>query len=262
MVFSKELTVYSSERKKIAALTVQGRVTPRPKSIEELYPVDAGGGLRLASTLNTFAYIHVGEPVQGAIGYVNDSDRPIRLTLRPLTASGLLRTEAPATIAPRERGSINFSYLIPADRPRYGTLRDALEVAVDGRSNGTTLVTHGIGVDPRPENEGKASPRSEYSGNILKFGPVKQRESVRKLGFTLSNTGTAELIVRAVEGEGHVATTLTPGTRIAPGDSLRAEVLLNPKDQEFGVLSEHLVVVTNDPIRPMRRIRVTAIIEE
>ena len=59
-----------------------------------------------------------------------------------------------------------------------------------------------------------------------------------------------------------MATTLAPGTRIAPGDSLRAEVLLNPKDQEYGVLSEHLVVVTNDPIRPMRRIRVTAIIEE
>ena len=71
-VFSKELTVYSSERKKIAALTVQGRVTPRPKRIEELYPVDAGGGLRLASTLNAFAYIHVGVPVQGAIGYVNE----------------------------------------------------------------------------------------------------------------------------------------------------------------------------------------------
>ena len=85
---------------------------------------------------------------------------------------------------------------------------------------------------------------------------------VRKLGFTLSNTGTAELIVRAVEGEGHVATTLAPGLRIAPGGTFRAEVLLNPKDQEYGVLSEHLVVVTNDPVRPMRRIRITAIIEE
>ena len=28
------------------------------------------------------------------------------------------------------------------------------------------------------------------------------------------------------------------------------------------MLSEHLIVVTNDPIRPMRRVRVTAIIEE
>lgn len=261
-IFSKELTVYSSERKKIAALTVQGNVAPRPKSIEELYPVDAGGGLRLTTTLQAFAYIRLGQRVQSTFGYVNDSPRTIRLSLRPLTTSGLLRTQAPTTIAPGERGSINVSYLIPADRPRYGTLRDALEVVVNGRSNGTTLVTHGIGVDPQPSGSEKKSPRSEYSENILKFGPVKQSESTRKLSFTLSNTGTADLIVRAVESEGHVATTLAPGLRIAPGDSFRAEVRLNPGEQEYGVLSEHLIVVTNDPIRPMRRVRVTAIIEE
>ena len=51
-IFNKDLTVYSSERKKIATLTVQGSVTPRPKSLEELYPIDAGGGLRLTTTLN------------------------------------------------------------------------------------------------------------------------------------------------------------------------------------------------------------------
>ena len=261
-IFSKDLTVYSSERKKVATLTVQGSVTPRPKSLEELYPVDAGGGLRLTSTLNAFAYIRIGQPVQSTFGYVNDSRHTIRLELRPLTTSGLLRTEAPTTIAPGERGSINVSYLIPAEQPRYGTIDDALEVVVNGRSNGTILVTHGIGVDSPAENPGGEIPRSEYSENILKFGPVKRSESLRRLALTLSNTGTADLIVRSVEGEGHVATTLAPGLRIAPGGTFRAEILLNPKDQEYGVLSEHLVVVTNDPVRPMRRIRITAIIEE
>ena len=67
----------------------------------------------------------------------------------------------------------------------------------------------------------------------------------RKLSFTLSNTGEAELIVRAVEGEGHIATTLAPGQTVAPGGSYRAEVLLDPGTQDFGVLTEHLVVVTN-----------------
>ena len=84
----------------------------------------------------------------------------------------------------------------------------------------------------------------------------------RRLSFTLSNTGEAELIVRAVEGEGHIATTLAPGQTVAPGGSYRAEVLLDPGTQDFGVLTEHLVVVTNDPVRPMRRLRITAIIEE
>lgn len=80
----------------------------------------------------------------------NASDRTVRLSLRPQDESGLLQVDAPQRIAPGQRGEINLSYLIPAGKPRYGTLRDALEVAVDGRSNGTTIVAHGIGVDARP----------------------------------------------------------------------------------------------------------------
>ena len=59
-----------------------------------------------------------------------------------------------------------------------------------------------------------------------------------------------------------MATTLAPGQKIAPGDSLRCELLLDPRTEDYGIVTEHLVVVTNDPVRPMRRIRVTAIIEE
>ena len=81
--FTKELWVYSNERKKVASITVQGNVTPREKSIEELYPVDAGGGLRLATTLSAFSYIYQGRQVQGSIRYANASDRTVRLSLRP-----------------------------------------------------------------------------------------------------------------------------------------------------------------------------------
>ena len=261
-VFSKDLTVYSSQRQKIATLTIGGKVTPRPKSIEELYPVDAGGGVRLTTTLNTFAYIRAGQHVQGAFGCINTSRKSVRLELRPLHASGLLRLEAPGKLAPGQRASINVAYLNPAAQPHYGTIRDALELLVDGRTNGTVLVTHGIGVDADAGTAEKTAPRCEFSENILKFGSLKRTDAAHRLAFRVSNTGTADLILRAVEGEGHVATTLRPGIRIAPGESFRAEVMLDPRSQDYGVVSEHLVVVTNDPVRPMRRIRVTAIIEE
>ena len=93
--FTKELGVYSSERKKVATLTIRGNVTPRMKSTEELYPVDAGGGLRLSTTLNAFSYIRPGQQVQSAIGYANTSGKTIRLELRPLESSGLLTVTAP-----------------------------------------------------------------------------------------------------------------------------------------------------------------------
>lgn len=117
--FTKELGVYSSERKKVATLTIRGNVTPRMKSTEELYPVDAGGGLRLSTTLNAFSYIRPGQQVQSAIGYANTSGKTIRLELRPLESSGLLTVTAPREIAPGEQGSINVAYLIPEADPRY-----------------------------------------------------------------------------------------------------------------------------------------------
>ena len=159
--FTKELGVYSSERKKVATLTIRGNVTPRMKSTEELYPVDAGGGLRLSTTLNAFSYIRPGQQVQSAIGYANTSGKTIRLELRPLESSGLLTVTAPREIAPGEQGSINVAYLIPEADPRYGTLRDALEVRVDGRTNGTAIVTHGIGIDRTPTGaEGQNAPKA------------------------------------------------------------------------------------------------------
>ena len=91
---------------------------------------------------------------------------------------------------------------------------------------------------------------------------MKHNAPERRMRFTLSNTGRGELVVRSVESGGHVAATLRPGTTVPPGQSAETEVVLDPASQQYGVMSDFLIIVTNDPVRPMRRIRVTAIIEE
>lgn len=261
--FTKELGVYSSERKKIATLTVHGNVTPRMKSTEELYPVDAGGGLRLATTLCAFSYVRQGQQMQSAIGYTNTSDKPVRLELHPQESSGLLRSDYPHEVAPGEQGAIDLAYFIPDGKPRYGTLRDALEVRVDGRTNGTTIVAHGIGIDqPAADIEGQNIPKAQIIENIIKFGPVKHSAPKQEQAFTLTNTGNATLIVRAVETNGKIATTLAPGQCIPAGSSFTAKVSFDPDKQNYGVLTDFVMIVTNDPTHPMRRLRVTAIVEE
>lgn len=260
--FDKELGIYSSERRKIATLSIRGSVTPREKSIEELYPVEAGGGLRLNETLCAFTYIYPGQRVQAAIGYANTSTHTVHLELRATHASGLVDIDYPREIGPGERGEINVSYLIPADKPRYGTLRDALDVIVDDHPGNATIVAHAIGVDAPAEGPAGQAPQAQTSTRIVKFGSVKRSAPLQRLSFVLSNTGGRDLIVRAVENGGHVAVTLAPGRKIAPGANCRVELLLDPSAQEYGPLTDHLLLVTNDPERPMQRIRVTAIIED
>ena len=260
--FDRELGVYSTERKRIATLSVCGSVTPREKAIEESYPVDAGRGVRLDETLCAFTYIYPGKRVQSALGLVNTSDRPLRLELHPTVESGLLTVECPETIAPGQRGSIALSYLIPANTPRYGSLRDALELRVNGRSNGTAIVAHALAVDDPASTPAERAPQAQVSDPIIKLGAVKRTGPVRRFSFTLSNTGRSDLIVRAVENDGRVAVTLAPGRRIAPHGSCRVELRLDPSQLDYGPFIEHLLLFTNDPLRPMRRMRITALIED
>jgi len=259
--FSKELGIYSTDRVKVATLAIRGEVAPRPKSIDELYPVDAGGGVRLSVTLCAFSYVRHGQRMQMAVGIANTSDRSVSIEPVARQSSGLLEIACPRRLAPGERAEINLSYFIPASEPHYGTLRDVFEIRVDGASNGTLLLAHGIGIDPEPKRRTNR-PVSELSENMLKFGAVKHAGPILRRKFTLSNTGSGELIVRAAEHDGRIATTLTAGERIPAGGSVTAEVLFDPGEADYGIMSSSLLLITNDPDRPMRRLRVTAIVEE
>ncbi len=260
--FSKELAVYSSERRKIATLTVAGDVVPRPKSIEERYPVDAGGGVRLNTTHNAFSYIALGREVHAAVEFVNTSDRAVSFRLRPKEESGYLRIAAPERIAAGESGSIDIAYRIPVQEPHYGTVSDVLEVEVAGRSNGTVLTAHGIAVDDPAAYRGKPAPAMRLSTNIVRFGTLKlDTAAAEKRTFTLSNDGCGTLIVRAVENKGRVRTSLRAGQRIAPGRSMTVEVSLCPQDSDYGPLLDRLSIITDDPARPMRQVRVVAVVE-
>ncbi len=257
----KQMTVYSAEREAIARLTIRAQVESRPRSVEEMYPTHAGGGFRLSSTLCAFTYIYGGVEMMSGIGYANTSDFPVKLELRPRKESGLLKVTAPTLIAAGERGDINFIYANPAEGTRYGTISDALEVLVDGRSIGTTVVVHGIGVD-HPNNITKDStPKSEMSENIIKFGAVKAGKGVRRQSFRLQNVGNGELIIRAVEHNDGFGCSLRAGMRIAPGGYLDVEATLDPAHFTAGIVTGYLTLITNDPERPMRRLRMTATVE-
>lgn len=260
--FTKELWVYSTERRHIATLTIRGTVTPRPKSIEELYPVDAGGGLRLTSTLCALSYIYQGKRAQSTIGYANTTGRTLTLAFQITEGSQLLTMDYPRTIAPEERGELNFTYNIPADKPRYGTLRDVLQPVIDGRTSNALVMIHAIGVDNPTNMPTQSVPCAQLSENMLKFGTIKRTSAVERRSFTLTNAGDSELIVRAVESPDEITTSLYAGQRITPGASFTAQVALRATTLDFGALSRHVVLITNDPVRPMRRLRVTAIIED
>ena len=230
--FTKELGVYSSERKKVATLTIRGNVTPRMKSTEELYPVDAGGGLRLSTTLNAFSYIRPGQQVQSAIGYANTSGKTIRLELRPLESSGLLTVTAPHRDRTGRTGIDQRCLPHPRGRsPLRHAAPTPSRCAVDGRTNGTAIVTtrHRHRPDANRRRRTKTPRKRRMIENILKFGPVKPGAPRQDGTFTLSDAGPVpNWSCAPSKPTAGSPRRLVPGQRIPAGSSFTGEGLRRP----------------------------------
>lgn len=229
---------------------------------EELYPIDCGDGLRLEDNFHAFTYIYNGRTSVATIGYANLSDKPLTLELRPEEASGLLQADYPRRIAPNERGVLTFSYDLPADNPRYGTLKELLTVCIDGRPTRTDIFLHGFAVDDPRRVEQENAPKWQVNKNIINFGPVKRTGAPAERSLTLGNYGKSTLIIRAVETPKGVGCSLRGGERIEPGQACEIVVTFDASRRDYGLWSERLILIANDPARPMQSIRLMAAVEE
>lgn len=258
--FTKELSVFSSRRERLARLRITGNVAARELSLEEEYPFDFGEGLRLDGNFHSFAYLYRGQEAATRFEAVNTTDEPMTLRLEPTTPDGFLKFTYPCKLAPGERFRIGISCLIPTDSPRYGTVREEVALLVNGRRAGRTITLHGIAVDPQ-EKKGPA-PRMQPGETIIRFGTQRRSAGSRTQPLRIANTGTGTLFVRAVESQPGIGCSLQPGERVAPGKTLEATVTLDPGALDYGAVSKRLLIVTNDPVHPSRTLRVTAIIED
>lgn len=243
---------------------VMGRVTPRERTVEEMYPYDMGHGLRLDNTFAGFTYIEHGKHYEERIALYNCSERTMRLRLKQIERSGAIKVEHPTRIAPHTSADIKFCYELPLSSRHYGSLDDKFRVKANGKTCKYTLSAHGIGVDNFDFYDDILSPRAEYSKKIIKFGDIIAESLPLSATLTITNSGEAPLIIRDVRcSSAEVECTLKEGTTIAPGEVVAAEVVLTPKrDTPKRTFSAQVAIVTNDAITPYQAIRITARYDE
>ncbi len=262
--FSKGISVQISGSTEPVTLLVEGVVTPRVKSTEELYPFDKGDGVRFDSNFRAFAYVGRGERVEESIGWINTSGRDVRLSFEELERSGMLRIEAPLMLKAGEKGAIVIAYEVPSDSDRYGTLSDVLGVDIDGRRARTMLSVHAIAVDRHDTAaDDMSSPKGELSKKFIKFGDVKHGRTVADASVELANIGDNELVIRAVEWQSKaLKCSLKAGDRVAAGGKTVVKFTLDTSEVDYGVWVDRVRIITDDPSRPMQTLRVTAVVVE
>lgn len=252
---SRRLAVFTSEGGAATELHISGQVIGREKSPEELYPVDCGEGLRLEDNFHALALIPNGRSTTAAIGCINLSSRSIGLELRPLRSSGRLQLDYPRTLPPGARGEILLGYDLRPEDPCYGTLRELLAVLIDGRQTSAEIFLHGFAVDAPPAAEEKSA-RWELNKNIINFGSLNRPHDPAGERLVVANRGDAPLVIRAVEAPEGVECSLRPGDTVVPGGKLEAVVRL-VGERGAALQRERLVLIANDPQRPVMSLRLT-----
>ena len=260
--FSKGVSLLTSASKTPITLMLEGNVIPREKSVEERYPFDLGGGVRLSANFHSFAYVGRGESVSEEIGWINTSQRDATIKLLPKQASGLAHINIPSVMKAGQQGVITLKYEVRASSSRYGTLEDMWGVTVNGRESNIVITINAVAVDKFDRaTDDISQPSGELSKNFIKFGDVKQGKVVTNATLYLVNNGESDLIIRAVEWNSEALDcSLKAGDRLKSGEQKTVKLTLDTSDCNHGVWVDRLRVITNDPERPMQTLRITAIV--
>jgi hypothetical protein len=260
--FEKQIFIEVSDYEEELRLDIIGYVNARERTIEELYPFDMGGGLRLKSNFHAFGYLEHGKEMTEHIGYVNTSTKPITVEIVSADSSGLMTLAMPKHIEANTSGDIEIRYCVADNNPFYGTAKDIQRIKVNGAEAYYALSTQVIVVDNFDNMDDISAPKLVISKNIIKFGDVNSLNGVLEQRVTLTNEGGSPLIVRAIESNTKAVECIAERDMIIEaGKSREVIVRLNAADIEDvdNPLVARIYLITNDPMRPMQTIKANAI---
>lgn len=263
----KYIYVHLSSPEEWIRLQMTGYVVERERSIEEVYPFDMGGGLRLRSNFHAFGYLEAGGKISESVGYINTSSRAIDLTIDESGLSSHLQITLPKSVAAGARGDIIIGYTSTEEEALYGTIVDNITIYIDGTPARYKLTTQVIAVDNFALTDDISAPKANISKNIIKFGDVNRANTICEAEATVQNIGHNPLIIRCIETTTEALKCRVEGVgsgdivSIAEGESITLKIELDVShyaDSDNPIV-ERVRIITNDPMRPMQTVKVSAI---
>ena len=259
--FRRDIVVQSGGATGKTVLTITGEVLPAEKSFGEMYPVRAGD-LMLAWRNVNLGYVPRGGVKSTAIEYYNP-------TRQPLTLSPVYRDRKPyfdialskQRLAPGEKGVMTLSYDL-RDNDVWGMLKDSFSLIVNDIPVDVLFSASGVACEDfsgMTPDEKERAPKAVFSSQYHGFGTMKAGGEPKR-EFTITNQGKEPLRIRDMKLGDRMSTTLDPDRAIAPGETVSFVAMLSTTNAPAGRLMDHIVLILNDPSRPLREIRLAATI--
>ena len=266
-VFNTQIVVTSNNRRDQVRLSLQGEVIPRPRTIEDQFPlVLSDNGLRATSNNLIFGYLGQGHKKSQTLDIYNNGTAPARLGFRFTGESqaprNICKVEiTPAVLQPKERGQVTFTYDLAGDAV-YGLQATAFVLTINGQASTKPISAYVTATDDFnkwSEAEKNNAPKAVFSSQFHHFGTVARNQTLTR-EFQIKNDGKSPLVIRKSTANSPRISYSLPKTTLAPGETITLKVTLKtPNNTER--ISESISLVVNDPARPMREVRIGANVE-
>ncbi|MEA1873415.1 MAG: DUF1573 domain-containing protein [Bacteroidota bacterium] len=265
--FNKSVTVTTNANPPTTILRITGNVTPREKTIEDIYP-KVFGDLRLKTSHVAFVKITNNEVKTEDLKVVNMGSKPItldfqnvpshiKIEVKPKTLQGMKAGEKHG-----EKGIIKITYNAKA-KGDYGFVIDRLYLVLNGEKNHKNRLSVSATIKEdfshlTPEELANA-PKAEFDDVSFEFGSIKQKEKVsHKYKFT--NTGKSDLVIRKIKASCGCTATSPEKDVIKPGESSYIDATFNSSGKR-GKQRKTITVITNDPKESTTRLTISGNVE-
>jgi len=247
-VFNKTLTVYTNAVPPTAVLRIKGEVTPRARTVEELFTFPVSG-VRFESNHLAFTNIKKSEKKGKTMPIINTSSAPVKVEFDGLPQHLALKSN-PETLKPGEKGIIEGTY-DAAKNQGWGNVSDLVKIKINGIADDKVYFYISANL---VEDFSKLTPQELADAPVFKIGSKtvdlgKMAQATQKdLEFKYINNGKSDLIIRHIRATcGCTAIQQgNQGTGIKPGESGSIKATFNSGGYK-GKVTKTIYVYTNDP---------------
>jgi hypothetical protein len=246
--FNKTLSVYTNTKPEVTVIVIKGEVTPREKTIEEIFTFPVGG-VRFESPQLPFTNVKKTEKKIRVMPVVNTSEVPVKIEFDQIPAHLTLKA-TPETLKPGQKGLIEGSY-DATKNAGWGNVSDMVKVKLNGvvQENVYYYISANLVEDfsKMTKEDMLNAPVLKLETNAVDLGKIKA-STQNEVEFKFTNAGKNDLIIR------HVRSTCgctaiqqgSQGVGIKPGQSSSIKAAFNSGGYS-GKVTKAIYIYTNDP---------------
>ncbi|MDE6288434.1 MAG: DUF1573 domain-containing protein [Muribaculaceae bacterium] len=252
--FTKQIYVETSGTPAKQRLDITGVVIGAGETVARRFPVDMGP-LKLAT-----GGIMIGDVTKGHLktvyteGYNRSADSlRVAVVRKP---SWIEVIPSPEVAAPGEQVTL-ISYLNSTACPQYGLIEDSVTISPVPGLEFTLPLTVMVNEDfSQLGADGmEKAPIAVINEQYLDYGTINRADSLASRSFNIGNTGRSKLLIRRIYTTDPGIDIKFKNDTVGRGKKVTVTVTVDPTAITGDILNAKLVIITNDPLQPVRTLR-------